>query len=373
VVRNVIATLGTALTPEHVAELSHFCDKVILVYDADEPGIKAAERAVSVFLTARLDVSIAIPPDELDPADLLARPGGGAAWNRVLDGACDALQYQLSRFQDQVKAAETVTARENLAEEFLRGLSAQGLEHSSIMRRNTVLSRVAEFLRLPEQSVRDMAKRLVPQRRPVAGATRADGPAVVAEPVSRKIKALHTAEEQLIGCLLRQPELFQTPLADGRTLDEAVTPADFIRPEAARLYSLITTRLMDKQEVTLATLLADLAQDNEMELGRLATQAEDMAGSQASPEDPQPLKSMAWDAANALLTHQRAAEYSEPRAAVAVQAAGEDEMKSMRHVQEQLRAHLPGKWQPGLSVEERLKADTAQIHLSRRRIGRPKA
>ncbi|MBN1930639.1 MAG: DNA primase [Desulfobacterales bacterium] len=49
-IQNVVATLGTALTSEHIHLLKGYADKMILVYDSDQAGIKAAQRCIDVFL-----------------------------------------------------------------------------------------------------------------------------------------------------------------------------------------------------------------------------------------------------------------------------------------------------------------------------------
>jgi DNA primase len=62
-IRNVVATLGTALTRQHASELKRYCDQVIVVFDADEAGQKAADRALEVFFTEPVDVKIATLPE----------------------------------------------------------------------------------------------------------------------------------------------------------------------------------------------------------------------------------------------------------------------------------------------------------------------
>jgi DNA primase len=331
--------LGTALTTQHVAELRRYCDKVILVYDGDEAGIKASDRAVEVFLGEALDVAIAVLPDELDPADLLARPGGAAVWNQALAQARDALQFQFERVAAQVQAADTVTGREKLAEDYLRKLAGLGLERSSIIKRDLVLYRVAELFRLPEPSLRALAKRVAASARPAAGTIPGNAAAVASEPVAPKIKSLQTAEQQLLGCLLLRPALFQTRLADGRTLDEALVPADFITPQAAKLYAMLSTRLMDQQEVSLAALLRDLAQAGDLELAKLATLAEARASEQAGEGDPQAVEALALGAAQAIQRNQRTQEYQQMRGIVPAAEDGAAVETQLRRIAEHNRAN----------------------------------
>ena len=64
---NSVATLGTALTPEHIRVLRGFAEKVILVFDSDEAGIKAATRSISLFMDQSVDAHIFVLPTGSDP------------------------------------------------------------------------------------------------------------------------------------------------------------------------------------------------------------------------------------------------------------------------------------------------------------------
>ncbi|MHB8780842.1 MAG: DNA primase [Candidatus Geothermincolia bacterium] len=70
-VRNVAATLGTALTTEHFRQLSRFTDLVYLSFDADSAGVGASERSLDFYLEFDLDVRVASLPGGLDPADFM--------------------------------------------------------------------------------------------------------------------------------------------------------------------------------------------------------------------------------------------------------------------------------------------------------------
>lgn len=88
-----------------------------------------------------------------------------------------------------------------------------------------------------------------------------------------KFRALQVAERQMIGALILQPDLFATTLSDGRALDEAITALDCVTEPAARLYEMMYQRLADGQSLTIASLLADLADEGEAQLGNFATGA----------------------------------------------------------------------------------------------------
>ncbi|MDE5881084.1 MAG: DNA primase [Muribaculaceae bacterium] len=70
--KNVVASSGTALTDEQIALIHRFTKNVTLIYDGDEPGIKAAFRGMNMLLSHNLDVSVLLLPDGEDP-DSFAR------------------------------------------------------------------------------------------------------------------------------------------------------------------------------------------------------------------------------------------------------------------------------------------------------------
>jgi DNA primase len=78
-VTNAVAALGTAMTRENAKILRRLCDTVVLLFDGDEAGQRAADRAVEVFFAEPVDVRIAVlPPDAgaKDPDELLKQEGG---------------------------------------------------------------------------------------------------------------------------------------------------------------------------------------------------------------------------------------------------------------------------------------------------------
>ncbi|MDX9785988.1 MAG: DNA primase [Desulfobacterales bacterium] len=80
-IQNSVATLGTALTPEHIQILKGFIGStghIILVFDSDDAGIKAAERSVEVFSKGFVDARIIVLPTGHDPDSFIMEKGRGA-------------------------------------------------------------------------------------------------------------------------------------------------------------------------------------------------------------------------------------------------------------------------------------------------------
>ena len=68
-IENVVASMGTALTQEHVAHLSKFTKKVILAYDGDKAGRLATAKALEVL--EKQEVEVVQIPDQMDPDEYL--------------------------------------------------------------------------------------------------------------------------------------------------------------------------------------------------------------------------------------------------------------------------------------------------------------
>jgi len=90
--RNVVATSGTALTPEHAKLLQRAVSTVVLTFDADSAGQDAMLRSLGTLLAAGLEVRVAVLPAGEDP-DSLVRTGGIDAWRAVRDAALDPVDY----------------------------------------------------------------------------------------------------------------------------------------------------------------------------------------------------------------------------------------------------------------------------------------
>src|SRR6185436_13189980 len=74
-VRNVVASLGTALTADQAKLLSRFARKVVVNYDGDRPGVQAAKKAIEILLAEDLEVKVLVLPDNADPDEYIRKFG----------------------------------------------------------------------------------------------------------------------------------------------------------------------------------------------------------------------------------------------------------------------------------------------------------
>jgi DNA primase len=95
-IRNVVATSGTAMTPEHAHLLKRFTTRVILVFDGDDAGQNAAERGVFTLAPFDLDVAILTLPPSEDP-DSFVKEHGADAFRTMMTGARGAIDFIIDR------------------------------------------------------------------------------------------------------------------------------------------------------------------------------------------------------------------------------------------------------------------------------------
>jgi DNA primase len=102
-IRNVVASSGTALTPEHAQLLSRFTHSILLTFDGDNAGRTAAERAVFTLAPFNFDLSVLLLPPEDDP-DSLVRTQGREAFESLLATAQTWSEFIIGRMITQHKA-----------------------------------------------------------------------------------------------------------------------------------------------------------------------------------------------------------------------------------------------------------------------------
>ncbi|MFM9904999.1 MAG: DNA primase [Pyrinomonadaceae bacterium] len=93
-ITNVAASLGTAFTPEQSKLLSRFAKKVVINYDGDSAGIKAARRAIEHLLPQEFDIKVLVLPDGKDPDDFV-RENGSEAYHKSRGKAAGFLRFAL--------------------------------------------------------------------------------------------------------------------------------------------------------------------------------------------------------------------------------------------------------------------------------------
>jgi len=197
-----VAVLGTALTDMHVQTLRRHVQSVVLVFDGDEAGVRAADRAIEIVLNGQLDVRLAILPGGNDPADLLMA-GRRDVFEAALRDAVDAVEFRWQRFLRTFEAGrESGPARKEATNAFLQFLAQMPTLHAGDpLQRGMWAVRVGRLLGLEPRETQQALRRFLRSQpgRPT-GAAAADQ----ASP-RPKADAEQTALRQIVEVLLNEP------------------------------------------------------------------------------------------------------------------------------------------------------------------------
>ena len=95
-IRNVIATLGTALTKNQIELVRRFTRNIVILFDPDEGGRSAVERSLQLFLEEKIHAKVVVLPDGNDPADFVMKYGKEALEDSIAN-ATSMVDYYIER------------------------------------------------------------------------------------------------------------------------------------------------------------------------------------------------------------------------------------------------------------------------------------
>jgi DNA primase len=229
---HAVATLGTALTEQQVATLKRFTPKVVLVYDGDEAGQRAAERAVERFLAQDLDLRILTLPDGLDPDEFLTARGAEAL-RELINRAPEAWDYKFAAVRRR-HGTDSLAGRQRILEEML-SLLAVVPRMSENVREGMLLGSLAMRLGVAEQQVRDRYRQLRGGRAPrPADRNPAESRQSQVE-IARLMNGQATPADRLELAVM---EVLCVDPAQGRFLQSELTPDAFENQALRRLYEI---------------------------------------------------------------------------------------------------------------------------------------
>lgn len=154
---NAVAGQGTAFTEFHAKALKRQADEIVLCYDSDNAGFKAAERAFQILAPTGLIIKVAALPAGEDP-DSLIRKQGPEAFKALLQSAQEFLDYQV----------DAAAARRNMGEmrervRFAGEMAGNIHLLDSPVARETAIQRAAVRLSIPEDTMRQLVARAAKQ------------------------------------------------------------------------------------------------------------------------------------------------------------------------------------------------------------------
>lgn len=117
-ITNVVATLGTALTPDHVRTIRRYVTKVVLLFDPDEAGVRAALRTLDLFVDSGIGVTVVSLPGGDDP-DTFIRKQGPEVFARLQEQAPSLLDFSVAHSLEKA-GSSSIEDRIRSVDEILR-------------------------------------------------------------------------------------------------------------------------------------------------------------------------------------------------------------------------------------------------------------
>lgn len=275
---SAVASLGTSLTPEQARLISRYTDQVVIAYDNDGAGIKAAQRAIGILEKLDLKVKVLRLEGAKDPDEFI-KLKGPEAFRKLLEGSEDQIDYRL----------RAVTEKYDLSSDgdkvaFLKEATELVARLPGAVERQVYAMRVASMAGVPESVVADEArrrrKRLLSSARKAQEReqTRVDrAPPGGGRTGRYSDPASAAAEEGVIRLLYLEPSLIDEPgLPDTE---------DFSQESLGRIYSAIRDRLRRGESVNTATLGEELSGEDMSLLVSLLQKPELLSRSRQSLHD----------------------------------------------------------------------------------------
>lgn len=225
---NAVASLGTALTSQQASLLKRYTDEILIIYDSDEAGTKAALRAIPMLKTAGLSAKVINLRPYKDPDEFIKNLGKEAFQER-LDHGMNSFLFELKALEGNYDMDDPQGKTD-----FYKETARKLLRFEDELERGNYMQAVAATYGISTEDLRKMVNRL---------ALRGAG---IPEPVKPKSGLNRTREKQdgfemsqklMLTWMTSYPELFGE-------IAKYISPEDFTKP----LYHTVAKMLFEQYE-----------------------------------------------------------------------------------------------------------------------------
>jgi DNA primase len=245
---NVVATLGTSFTSGHGRLLKRYAKKVILIFDNDTAGIEAANRALEVCLSQRIDIKFALVPQGKDPCGFLIA-AGKEPFEKLIEDAIDVFQFKWNRLMEKFTDDDTLAGKKTAIEEYFQTI-ATGIWAGSLspIDRGLIINRLSKIIGAGTNDIEAELRKKVVRMEQNAGYGQANGKMQRIDYGSGLYAA---AQRELIEVLLNKPRLYET-------VKQNITADDFDVPILRQIAAILFETLETSIDATLDMVLANV-------------------------------------------------------------------------------------------------------------------
>jgi len=247
---NVVATLGTSFTTGHGRILRRYAKKVVLIFDSDAAGVEAANRALDVCISQRIDIRLASVPEGKDPCDFLLT-AGKKRFERLVDEAIDVFRFKWDRLTGSLDRDDTFVGKKNAIEEFLQTIAASiHAGNLAAIDRGLIVNRLSKIIGAETKEINAELSRKIARAAKTASYHDATGTQSRKPTTADLGQGLFAAaQREVLEVLLNEPKLFE--LAKQK-ITAGLFDVQILRQIADILYETLQTESM----ASLGTVLA---------------------------------------------------------------------------------------------------------------------
>jgi len=225
--KNTVATLGTALTSQHVQVMKRFAEEAVVIYDGDKAGQAASLKGLEVFLEGGMNVRLVRMPDGYDPDDWIKQKGS-ESFQALIDKALDFFDFKMDIALAQHNVRDSLGVVK-ITNDFLDTLA----KVSSPILAGHYLSRLSAMVKIDETSLRtELSKRRGQNAaRDISGESPRRGPAPAV--TAPRPAELPKAELELIVLMMEDRNIRLRAAKD-------FTESDFKNTSLRQIFSTLT-------------------------------------------------------------------------------------------------------------------------------------
>lgn len=260
---DAVATLGTALTPAQARLMARYAKEVIVSYDADEAGQKAASRAIPILRNAGLIVRVLSISGGKDPDEYI-KTNGAAKFKQMLNNCGNDVEYRLQKVKQNydIQSAEGRVGYLNagigilatLEDRIEREVYAGKLAAEAGIETATVLNQVKSVAK--KNGKKSLEKKFRTIQQETAGIKDSINPEK-----SHHLRAAG-AEEALIAYIMKYPE-------NAKEISKILTPEKFVTTFNRRVYKAVMERAVKGKDAGLTEISEDFSQEEIASIARM--------------------------------------------------------------------------------------------------------
>jgi len=243
---NVVATLGTSFTAGHGRILRRYAKKVVLLFDSDVAGIEAANRALDVCLSQRIDIRLASVPEGKDPCDFLLA-AGKERFEQLVNEAVDVFQFKWNRLTASFGSEDTLAGKRLAIEEYLQTIAtALWAGNVSPIDRGLIVNQISKIIGLDSKQINAELNRRLRQAQRAASYNDENQKGRTID-YGRGLFAV--AQREVLEVLLNEPKLFEI-------VKQKITAELFDVPILRQIAAIMFETLNTNIDASLAEILA---------------------------------------------------------------------------------------------------------------------